>query len=74
MSIYNKQQKQIAEKINPDASISNWKSWGWQIKHSIKDIATFEKLLNIEFDQNLRNQYDETIKKIPISITPYYLS
>jgi len=74
MSIYNKQQKQIAEKIDPDTSISSWKSWKWQIKHSIKDIPTFEKLLNIEFDQNLRKQFDETTRKFPLSITPYYLS
>ena len=60
MQIYSKNQKQIAENINPDVSISNWKSWGWQTKHSIKDIATFEDLLNIEFDQNLRKQFDET--------------
>jgi len=55
-------------------SISSWKSWKWQIKHSIKDIPTFEKLLNIEFDQNLRKQFDETTRKFPLSITPYYLS
>jgi len=74
MPIYNENQQQIAENINPNTSISNWKSWEWQIKHSIKDIATFENLLNIEFDEKLRKQFDETIKKFPISITPYYLS
>ena len=74
MSIYNTQQKQIAEKIYPDASISNWKNWKWQIKHSIKDVESFEKLLNIKFDQKLKTKIDETIKRFPISITPYYLS
>lgn len=74
MSIYNTQQKQIAEKIYPDASISNWKNWKWQIKHSIKDVESFEKMLNIEFDQKLKTKIDETIKRFPISITPYYLS
>ena len=74
MSIYNTQQKEIAEKIYPDASISNWKNWKWQIKHSIKDVESFEKLLNIKFDQKLKIKIDETIKRFPISITPYYLS
>src|SRR5665648_1253867 len=74
MTIYNENQQQIAENINPNTSISNWKSWGWQIKHSIKDIATFEKLLNIKFDDSLRKEFNETTKKFPISITPYYLS
>jgi len=74
MPIYNENQQQIAENLNPNTSISNWKNWEWQIKHSIKDIATFEKLLNIEFDENLRKQFNKTITKFPISITPYYLS
>ncbi|TFH41160.1 MAG: lysine 2,3-aminomutase, partial [ANME-2 cluster archaeon] len=74
MPIYNENQQHIAENINPNTSISNWKSWEWQIKHSIKDIATFERLLNIKFDEKIRKQFDETIKKFPISITPYYLS
>ena len=74
MSIYNTQQKEIAEKIYPDASISNWKNWKWQIKHSIKDVESFEKMLNIKFDQKLKTKIDETIKRFPISITPYYLS
>jgi len=44
MSIYNKKQHEIAEKIDEDANISNWKDWKWQLKHSIKDISTFERL------------------------------
>lgn len=74
MTSYNAKQQKIAEKINPDAAISNWKNWKWQIKHSIKDIDTFEKLLGIKFDTEERKNIEETISRFPLSITPYYLS
>lgn len=74
MTIYNKKQQEIAEKINSDTAISNWKNWKWQIKHSIKDLSTFEQLLGIEFGPDEKIQLEETIDKFPLSITPYYLS
>lgn len=74
MTIYNKKQQEIAEKINSDAAITNWKNWKWQIKHSIKDLSTFEQLLGIKFKPDEKIQLEETIDKFPLSITPYYLS
>jgi lysine 2,3-aminomutase len=74
MSIYDKKEKGIAERISPNARISNWKDWKWQLKHSIRDIATFEKVTGIEFEESEREQLEETIAKFPLSITPYYLS
>ncbi|TGC11156.1 lysine 2,3-aminomutase [Methanolobus halotolerans] len=67
-------QKNIAEKISPEVAISNWKDWKWQIKHCVKDIDTFETLLDIEFEPEERKLLEETLQKFPLSITPYYLS
>lgn len=74
MKIYTKKQKKIAEKISSDAVISNWENWKWQIKHSIRDISTFEELLGIKLDPDNKKELEETLAKFPLSITPYYLS
>jgi lysine 2,3-aminomutase len=74
MTQYVKKQKNIAEKINPDSLISNWKDWKWQIKHCVKDIDSFEMLLNVKFEPGERELLEQTLEKFPLSITPYYLS
>jgi lysine 2,3-aminomutase len=74
MAIYDEKQQEIAEKISPTAKISNWKDWKWQLKHSIKEISTFEKLTGIKFEENERKLIEKTVAKFPLSITPYYLS
>lgn len=74
MTIYNEKQQEIAEKISPNARISNWKDWKWQLKHSIRDIKTFEKVTGIEFEESEMESLEKTIAKFPLSITPYYLS
>ena len=81
IEIYNDKQQLIAKKINfmknnknSAILISNWKNWKWQITHTIKDISTFEKLLEIQFTPEKREILDTTIAKFPLSITPYYLS
>jgi len=72
--IYNKEQQELAEQIDGNTSLRNWKDWKWQLKHSIHDIATFEKLLNVEFSSKERKELEETVEKFPVSVTPYYLS
>ncbi|MFZ3384575.1 MAG: lysine 2,3-aminomutase [Candidatus Methanoperedens sp.] len=74
MAIYDEKQQEIAQKINPSARISNWKDWKWQLKNSIKEISTFEKLTGIKFEEKERKFLDKTVAKFPLSITPYYLS
>jgi len=72
--VYTKAQRKVAERISENAVISNWKDWKWQLRNSIKDIDTFEKLLGIKFSAGHRKKLELTVKKFPLSITPYYLS
>ena len=67
-------QQLIADKIDPDIVESKWRNWQWQLRHSIRDIPTFEQLLGIRFDAGLREGLDRTLERFPLSVTPYYLS
>ncbi len=74
MPIYTENQQNIARKINQDSLISNWKDWRWQLKYSVNSIDTFESLLDIRFPAIERRKLELTLKKFPLSVTPYYLS
>lgn len=74
MVIYEEKQRTIAEHLDLGAELSHWKDWQWQLRHSIKDIPTFERLTGIQFDTKTRRDLEDTVGKFPISITPYYLS
>jgi len=74
MEKYSKQQKEIATMIDSDDFLDKWKDWNWQLKHSIRDIETFERLLGIKFELTEKEKLKETLEKFPLSITPYYLS
>lgn len=68
-----KHQRQIYDEIE-GGEHHNWQDWKWQVRHSIRDLETFEKLLNIKLPEEIRKQYDKITSKFPMSITPYYLS
>ncbi|QAR32328.1 lysine 2,3-aminomutase [Geovibrio thiophilus] len=74
MSIYTPNQKSIAESIQPDSGMQDWKNWHWQLRRTIKDIKTFEEVLGISFTPEERRQLEMTAEKFPIAITPYYAS
>ena len=72
--IYNNTQREIANRIELDTSINNWKDWKWQLKHVIRSIDTFEQLTEIKFTAKEKKDLKKTFDKFPLSITPYYLS
>ncbi len=75
MTYYSGNLQKIAHTIDArDGTREFWKDWRWQLKHSIRDLSTLERLLDIRFPASARAQMEETIAKFPISITPYYLS
>ncbi|MEN6609450.1 MAG: lysine 2,3-aminomutase [Methanoregulaceae archaeon] len=51
-----------------------WRDWRWHVGHTVRDIATFERALGIEFGPEERKALQETIDRFPLRITPYYLS
>lgn len=57
-----------------DGLMEKWEDWKWQIKNSIRDLDTIEKILDIKIDADKRKEMEATIEKFPVSITPYYLS
>jgi lysine 2,3-aminomutase len=73
--IYSAGQQQLAEAIDsPEVTLSHWKDWRWQLKHSIQDIGTVEELLGASFSAKEKQKLQLTLKRFPLSITPYYLS
>ncbi|MDX9980695.1 MAG: lysine 2,3-aminomutase [Lentisphaeria bacterium] len=71
---YQTTEKQIASGIEEQASKSQWRDWKWQVRHCIRDVETFERLLGIELDSAERDAFRETVARFPMAITPYYLS
>ncbi|TCD48705.1 lysine 2,3-aminomutase [Chlorobium sp. N1] len=67
-------QQQIIKSIDPAATVADWNDWKWQMRHSIRDLATFERLLGITLSDEQRRDFGKAVEKFPMSITPYYLS
>lgn len=74
MEIYTKHQKSIAQKIDPNSVLINWRDWKWQVRNTIKTIDQFECLTGIKFSPDEKEKLIRTQEKFPLSITPYYLS
>lgn len=68
-----KKQQRIFDEIDGN-EINTWADWRWQLKHCVKDLATFEKLLDVSLPSKVREQFQTITEKFPMSITPYYLS
>lgn len=74
MGIYTENQQNISQKISPESAISEWKDWQWHLKHSIRDLKTFEDMVGKTFEPGERDMLSEVLKTFPLAITPYYLS
>jgi len=72
--VYTEKQQNIAEAIDDEANISNWRNWHWQVRHSIQSLETLKELLGISLDKEDEAKMALTLDKFPMSITPYYLS
>src|SRR6056297_353281 len=75
MPIFSNAQQEIADRMSVGkVALSKWTDWKWQMRNCIKSVDQFETLLGIELEEKQRKKIELTIKKFPLSITPYYLS
>ncbi len=75
INIFSNNQQKIADNLSDEKVVlSQWKNWRWQLKNSITRVETFEKLLEIELTPLEKRKVEMTMKRFPMSITPYYLS
>ncbi|AZV58534.1 lysine 2,3-aminomutase [Clostridium sp. AWRP] len=72
-SVIEEKLKEI-EKNYENKNFSHWKDWKWQLKNSITKVSVFERLLNIKFTDEEREELEKITSTFPLSITPYYLS
>ncbi len=64
----------IIRTLDGEVTQDHWRDWKWQLRHSIRDVGTFEKLMNIKFSSEQRRSYQQVVDTFPMAITPYYLS
>lgn len=74
MKLMSERQRELAGRLDASAAGSQWRDWRWQLAHTIRDIATVERLLEIRFGTDERAALERTLDKFPLSITPYYFS
>jgi lysine 2,3-aminomutase len=67
-------QSSIPKNVEKYTTVSEWRDYKWQLSHSIKTVAAFEKFTGITFTEKEHGKLEETIRKFPLSITPYYAS
>lgn len=67
-------QLELAGLLSARAAAAQWRDWRWQLRHTVRDIATFERLLGVVFPAGDRRDLDLTVSRFPLAITPYYLS
>jgi len=64
----------VADTIGSLRDAPGWHDWRWQLRNSFTDLKAVESALEIEFDIAERLLLEETLRRFPLSVTPYYLS
>ena len=62
----------FCKKFFPDATVSEWNDWKWQLSNRIRDLGTLENLIDLTDEE--RSAIIQHTGPLPVSITPYYVS
>jgi len=67
-------QSYIPKNMESYVTFNQWKNYQWQLNNSIKTVPAFENFTGIKFTKKEHKELEKTIRKFPLSITPYYAS
>ncbi len=74
LEIFNEHQQKVAETLHDTACSSDWTDWKWHIRHSVRTVDDFERVLDLRLPEAKKKIIERTIRTFPMSVTPYYLS
>ncbi|MFC2076445.1 KamA family radical SAM protein [candidate division KSB1 bacterium] len=60
------------KRFYPQAGLSEWNDWHWQIRNRIRNVAQLERLLRLSEDEQAA--IVRRSNRLPLRITPYYAS
>lgn len=66
--------RRVAGRVEGTDGRAHWTDWKWQVRHTVRDIESFERLLGVKFPDLERRAFGRTVDKFPMAVTPYYLS
>jgi len=72
--MYEKEQQQLAERIDVSSSLKHWTDWKWHLRHTVRDVNTLERILGVALDAGEKEKLLEVAGTFPMACTPYYLS
>jgi len=67
-------QQELVNQIDTKTEVSQWRDWRWQMRNSVRDLESFQRLTGIKFTDEEASDLKLTLAKFPLSVTPYYLS
>jgi len=64
--------KRFRQQFFPQVSDKQWNDWHWQMSNRVHSIPQLERFLSLSNDE--KTAIDPLMAKLPVGITPYYLS
>lgn len=66
------QSRAFLKRFYPDASVSDWNNWKWQVRNRIRSVEQLSKLVQLTAEE--AESVQKRTANLPIAITPYYAS
>lgn len=68
----NPETQKFRKRFYPDASVSDWNDWKWQVRNRIRTLHELTRMIQLSQDE--KTAIEKHTGALPVGITPYYLS